>query len=81
MQPTYTINNKMSYILGISAYYHDAAAALVKDGEDLAAAQEERFTRTRTMHLFLQMQSVIVYSKREFYCVISPQLSITKNPI
>ena len=78
MQPTYTINNKMSYILGISAYYHDAAAALIKDGEIIAAAQEERFTR---MHLFLQMQSVIVYSKREFYCVISPQLSITKNPI
>ena len=77
MQPTYTINNKMSYILGISAYYHDAAAALIKDGEIIAAAQEE----SRTMHLFLQMQSVIVYSKREFYCVISPQLSITKNPI
>ena len=34
MQPTYTINNKMSYILGISAYYHDAAAALIKDGGD-----------------------------------------------
>ena len=45
MQPTYTINNKMSYILGISAYYHDAAAALIKDGEIIAAAQEERFTR------------------------------------
>ena len=35
----------MSYILGISAYYHDAAAALIKDGEIIAAAQEERFTR------------------------------------
>ena len=69
----------MSYILGISAYYHDAAAALIKDGEIIAAAQEE--PESRTMHLFLQMQSVIVYSKREFYCVISPQLSITKNPI
>lgn len=32
-------------ILGISAYYHDAAAALVVDGEVVAAAQEERFTR------------------------------------
>ena len=43
MQPTYTINNKMSYILGISAYYHDAAAALIKDGEIIAAAQEELY--------------------------------------
>ena len=37
----------MSYILGISAYYHDAAAALIKDGEIIAAAQEERFTRIK----------------------------------
>ena len=29
------------YILGISAYYHDSAAALIKDGEIIAAAQEE----------------------------------------
>jgi carbamoyltransferase len=35
------------YILGISCYYHDAAAALVKDGEIIAAAQEERFTRKK----------------------------------
>ena len=34
-------------ILGISAYYHDAAAALTIDGEIVAAAQEERFTRTK----------------------------------
>lgn len=34
-------------ILGISAYYHDAAAALVIDGEIVAAAQEERFTRKK----------------------------------
>jgi carbamoyltransferase len=34
-------------ILGLSAYYHDAAAALVVDGHVLAAAQEERFTRRR----------------------------------
>jgi len=32
-------------ILGISAFYHDSAAALIKDGEIIAAAQEERFTR------------------------------------
>ena len=34
-------------ILGISAYYHDAAAALIVDGEIVAAAQEERFTRKK----------------------------------
>jgi carbamoyltransferase len=37
----------MTAILGISAYYHDAAAALVVDGEIVAAAQEERFTRRK----------------------------------
>ena len=37
----------MSRLLGISAYYHDAAAALVVDGEVIAAAQEERFRRER----------------------------------
>jgi carbamoyltransferase len=35
------------HILGISAYYHDSAAALLRDGEILAAAQEERFTRKK----------------------------------
>lgn len=35
------------YILGISAFYHDSAACLLKDGEILAAAQEERFTRIK----------------------------------
>ena len=34
-------------ILGISAYYHDSAAALLKDGEIIAAAHEERFTKNR----------------------------------
>ena len=34
-------------ILGISAFYHDSAACLVHDGEIVAAAQEERFTRKK----------------------------------
>ena len=34
-------------VLGISAYYHDSAAALLRDGEIVAAAQEERFTRKK----------------------------------
>ncbi len=36
-----------TYILGISAFYHDSAACLVRDGEIVAAAQEERFTRKK----------------------------------
>ena len=35
------------YVLGISAYYHDAAACLIKDGEIISAAQEERVTRKK----------------------------------
>ncbi len=35
------------YILGISAFYHDSAACLIKDGEIIAAAQEERFSRKK----------------------------------
>ena len=34
-------------ILGLSAFYHDSAAAFVQDGEIIAAAQEERFTRSK----------------------------------
>jgi carbamoyltransferase len=36
-----------THILGISAFYHDSAAALLRDGEIVAAAQEERFTRKK----------------------------------
>lgn len=37
----------MTHILGISAFYHDSAAALVRDGDIVAAASEERFTRKK----------------------------------
>ena len=37
----------MSSILGISAFYHDSAACILKNGEIIAAAQEERFTRKK----------------------------------
>ena len=37
----------MTAILGISAFYHDSAAALVVDGRIVAAAQEERFSRVK----------------------------------
>jgi carbamoyltransferase len=50
-------------ILGISAYYHDSAACLVDDGEIVAAAQEERFTRRKHDHDF--PRSAIAYCLRE----------------
>lgn len=53
----------MSYILGISAFYHDSAAALVKDGEIIAAAQEERFTRKK--HDYGFPRNAINYCLRE----------------
>jgi carbamoyltransferase len=40
-------SNSSTYILGISCYYHDASAALLKDGSIVAAAEEERFTRKK----------------------------------
>jgi carbamoyltransferase len=49
------------YVLGISAFYHDSAAALVRDGEILSAAQEERFTRDK------HDQSLPVHAAR--YCL------------
>ena len=37
----------MTFILGISAFYHDSAATIIKDGKIISAAQEERFTRKK----------------------------------
>jgi carbamoyltransferase len=50
-------------ILGISAFYHDSAAALVRDGDITAAAQEERFTRRK--HDWRFPQNAIDYCLRE----------------
>ncbi len=41
------MSEEKTYILGISAFYHDAAAVLIRDGQIIAAAQEERFTRVK----------------------------------
>ncbi|MFC1807395.1 carbamoyltransferase [Candidatus Omnitrophota bacterium] len=46
---------KPTYILGISAFYHDSAAALLKDGMIVAAAQEERFTRKKHDYNFPEL--------------------------
>jgi len=56
------------YILGISCYYHDSAAAIVHDGEIIAAAQEERFTRKK--HDFNFPTNAIAYCLSEAH--ISP---------
>src|ERR1700755_3025805 len=53
----------MTAILGISAFYHDSAAALVVDGQIVAAAQEERFTRRK--HDFRFPTNAIEYCLRE----------------
>lgn len=50
-------------ILGISAFYHDSAACLVRDGEIVAAAQEERFTRKK--HDFAFPHNAISYCLQE----------------
>ena len=42
-------------ILGFSAFYHDSAACIIKDGQILAAAQEERFTRIKHDNKFPQL--------------------------
>ncbi len=56
------------YILGISAFYHDSAAALIKDGDIIAAAQEERFTRIKHDRNFPE--------KAIAYCLSEAQISL-----
>ena len=53
----------MTAILGLSAFYHDSAASLVVDGAIVAAAQEERFTRTKHDHRF--PKNAVAYCLRE----------------
>lgn len=57
------------YILGISAFYHDSAAALLRDGEIVAAAQEERFTRKKHDSDF--PKSAIEYCLKEAGCTLA----------
>jgi carbamoyltransferase len=53
----------MAKILGISAFYHDSAACLVEDGDIIAAAQEERFTRKK--HDFSFPKNAVEYCLKE----------------
>ena len=59
------------YILGISAFYHDSAACLLKDGEIIAAAQEERFTRKKHDASFPHHATQ--------YCLKEAQISAVKS--
>ena len=54
----------MTYILGISAFYHDSAATLIEDGTIISAAQEERFTRKKhdSSYPFNAVNFVLSYS-------------------
>ena len=56
-------------ILGISAFYHDSAVALIKDGEIIAAAQEERFSRIKHDASFpnLALSEVLKFQKLSFH--------------
>src|SRR5690348_3020486 len=56
-------------ILGISAFYHDSAACLVRDGKIVAAAQEERFTRKKHNQAFP--------SKAVEYCLGEGKISVS----
>ena len=55
----------MTKILGISAFYHDSAAAIIIDGKIIAAAQEERFTRKKhdATYPFNAIEFVLDFSK------------------
>ena len=55
----------MTSILGISAFYHDSAAAIIVDGKIIAAAQEERFTRKKhdANYPFHAVEFVLNFSK------------------
>ncbi len=56
-------------ILGISAFYHDSAVALIKDGEIIAAAQEERFSRIKHDASFpnLALNEILKFQKLSFH--------------
>ena len=64
----------MTDILGISAFYHDSAACVVRDGTILAAAQEERFTRKKQDSGF--PDNAIRYCLREANCTVKDLHSI-----
>ena len=63
-------------ILGISCYYHDAAAALLQDGQLVAAAEEERFTRIKHDFDFPKQAIAVLPGERRHQ---GPAISITSS--
>ena len=62
----------MTKILGISAFYHDSAAAIIIDGKIIAAAQEERFqekSTTQDIHI-TQLNLFLILQKLNFLKLI-----------
>jgi carbamoyltransferase len=61
----------VSIILGISAFYHDSAAAIIIDGKIIAAAQEERFTRKKhdATYPFNAIEFILDFSKLKLHQV------------
>ena len=55
----------MTKILGISAFYHDSAAALIEDGKIVIAVQEERFTRIKhdSSYPFCSIENILDFAK------------------
>ena len=64
----------MSSILGISAFYHDSAACILKDGKIIAAAQEERFTRKKNDPSY--PENAIKFDSISFQNVLDKNLKI-----
>ena len=62
-------------ILGISAFYHDSAAALIVDGKIVAAAQEERFTRIKQDASF--PVNAIKYCLEEAFVIMVSRLRVS----
>ena len=60
-----SVEARLTAILGVSAFYHDSAAALVIDGQISAAAQEERFTRKKHDPCFPPAPSPIACARRD----------------
>tara|TARA_B100000315_G_C14190946_1_gene413303 strand:+ start:134 stop:328 length:195 start_codon:yes stop_codon:yes gene_type:complete len=55
----------MTSILGLSAFYHDSAAALIKDGKIIAAGQEERMNLIKDMCRSLYLMKLVLLSSYE----------------
>ena len=74
------------YILGISCYYHDASAALLKDGQVVAAAEEERFSRIKhdisfpinAINYCLQSQGITISDTDYIACYEKPFLKFER---